>query len=121
MSAVTDTVAALTAAAGVTAIVGSGNVKPYPLAKDAKVPALTYYVVDQPTTQAMTGSVFERRPRICLQCWAKTMAAVEALNEAVLAVVPSIGGAVTVADAGHDVPEPELEIKRREVDLQVLR
>lgn len=121
MSALTDTIAALNGDAGVLAIIGADNVKPYPLDAQAVLPAITYHVVGTPTTQAIDGSVFESRQRICLQLHGKSEGQVEALNVAVLAVVPSIGGCVEVADAGRDVPETLMGIKRRAVDLRVLR
>ena len=102
MSALTDVVTAFTEDAGVLALIGADNVRPYPLRKDAPLPAITYYLVTTPTTQAIDGSLFERKPRICVQLHGKTMASVDALNEAVLTAARAISGSVTIADAGHD-------------------
>ena len=120
MSAETDMVTALTADTTLAALIGE-RLGPWPLPQGETLPALTYYRVDSPTTQAINGSVFERRPRFTLAVWTESPADRTEVSEALVAALLAMGGYVTLADEGRDVPEPVTGLFRRDIDIRWLR
>lgn len=120
MSAEEDVVAALEADAGVGAQAGD-RIYPWPLPRDAVFPALTYYLVGTPTTQALGGSVFERRPQFTVNVWAEDPASRAATAAAISACLLGMTGYVEMTNEGRDVPEPVTGLYRRDIDARLLR
>ncbi len=115
-----EIVAALEGDAGVHAQAGD-RIYPWPLPKDAVFPALTYYLVGTPTTQALDASVFERRPQFTVNVWADEPADRAATAAAVSACLLGMPGYVEMVNEGRDVPEPVTGLYRRDIDARLLR
>lgn len=119
MSAETDLVTAIEGDAPLMA--RATALTTWPLPTGATLPALTYYLVDTPTTQAVDKSIHERRSRFTVTVWAETPKDRAEVAELLVTALLAMSGWVEIIDAGRDVPEPVSGLYRREVDVGVLR
>lgn len=106
--------------AALTAEIGA-NFRPWPLGEDPVIPAVRYFIVTQPTTQSVTGTIHERRPRIQLTVWAKKPATRALIGSLVVAAAQTLPGYVEIADEARDTVDGPTGLFRRDIDIRWLR
>ena len=106
--------------AAVAGVIGT-NFRPWPLGVDPVLPAVRYFIVTAPTTQAVDGSIHERRPRVQLTIWADEPADRETLAPLLIAAALAMPGYVEVADEARDSVDGPTGLFRRDIDIRWLR
>jgi hypothetical protein len=111
----------LTADADLAAIV-STRIYPVHLPEGTTLPALSYFMVDNPPDYSHDGITTLEHPRYQFDCWATSHVNVIALQDAVKAALNrfrTLGIRVTFIGSARDLSEIELKLWRRSIDAVI--
>lgn len=118
MSLESDLYLYLTADAGLASLVGT-RIYPVHLPEGTTLPAVSYFMVDNPPDYTHDGETTLEHPRYQFDCWATSHVNVIALQDAVQAALGRFrqaGIRVTFRQSARDLSEIELKIWRRSID-----
>jgi len=100
------------------------RVYPIILPQNPTMPAITYQRISTPRVSSTTGPSGLASPRIQVDCWAETYAAVKALSDTVRTAVDGYSGTMdtftvygVIVESEQDLYEPDAVYYRTSLDL----
>ncbi|KAA3645334.1 MAG: DUF3168 domain-containing protein [Chloroflexi bacterium] len=103
------------------------NVKPDPLGPDAKLPAITYFMVSGPRVRSHSGGSNLVNGRYQLSCWDRGYQVAKNLAQEVIDLLDGVSGTAggktiqsSFVDDETDDHEPETGLRRVIVDVMIM-